>query len=231
MYTTLSGFAVGPFHSHCLCPTILSSLFAQSLVQPIIKPDQQQSTVKDTNISQGSNISKPGRREDEVLHASLPERPPATVHPRRFIPTRPRAERDESNEVAASRVRTPVIPSSSKHNVVLDDSPRLSKKPRQSGGGNTDNGPSLLSRMGSSVSNGPKDRVNIGREWQNGSRTEGTVGRLPENDRPEELSILGAASRTMQPSSFTLLDRIEDGDLPITEDDRRRRKKKGKAQR
>jgi hypothetical protein len=85
--------------------------------------------------------------------------------------------------------------------------------------------------MGSSVSNGPKDRVNIGREWQNGSRTEGTVGRLPENDRPEELSILGAASRTMQPSSFTLLDRIEDGDLPITEDDRRRRKKKGKAQR
>jgi hypothetical protein len=68
---------------------------------------------------------------------------------------------------------------------------------------------------------------------------------VPEEDneeKREELSILGAASRTRMMESdtasamvtvsgagrgaVTLLDRMQDGDSPITEDDRARKRKK-----
>jgi len=196
-------------------------------VQPVIKPAP---TAKDTNILQGSsssNISPPSKRDDEVLYASLPEHASITgVLSRKFTPTRPRAERDESNGAGL----TPAIPSSSKHITILDESPRLPKKPKQGGGGNTDSGPSLLSRM----SNGSRDSASTAGERKGGTQTGNSVSKLPEHEKREELSIRGAASRTMEgaPSVFTLLDRIQDGDSPITEDDRaRKRKKRGRAQR
>jgi len=90
--------------------------------------------------------------------------------------------------------------------------------------------------MGSSMANGPKDYSSNDTpgQQQGGLQAGDAVGKVPEQEKREELSILGAASRTTESVTpvYTLLDRIQDGESPIVEDDRMRKKKKrGKGQR
>lgn len=222
----------------------------------------QQSFLDDTNTSKGIPISSKGipkitgKASDNEHHTSLPERPAesSSSSRRMFIPTRPRAERHESIPDAEAQDSIPsgsprMSASSSKRSIIVEDSPRLVKKPKKAEGGNADIAPSLLSRMGSSIPNGsgphinssvplkfpgePQRTTNINTNWTSQGHDNPPAGGYSIRGAAKAASQMGGSNSSPNPTTSSLLERIKGVDLSALDDDgmsdSRKRKRKGKG--
>jgi hypothetical protein len=186
-----------------LYPTLFS-LFEQSLVPPPNNPPQGQAS--DTIQVLKSVPPLPKTLGDNGRPSSLPEKPPAA---RRIIRTRPPDQFVEPH--FRGTMSTPT-----KHPLPQQDSPRSPKRRKE--GADEDSGPSLLSRLGTSLSTAHAGSAPRANSTANPTPRSNSAAQNP----PEfGYSIKGAAkiaARTQpdfQPSmetpSFSLLDRLEDG--------------------
>jgi len=207
-------------------------MFAQSLVQLPIKLGSHQSPTQATNI-----LSDPVRSIHSNARSSLPARPSSLSQD--FDLRRRLTLNDTKAEPAFHTTggHSASTSTSSKRSTVTDGSPRPSKKVKQGDGGGTDSGPSLLSRMGSSVSNGPRDHT-TSRQGRGASQGTNQVDlNLSEDEKSPAggFSILGAAKaqRSTESSQLpvsSLLDRIRDL-TPDDDDWARKKRRRGKVHR
>lgn len=181
-------------------------------------------------------------RSKDNGHPSLPDRPLTNTTPaRRMVISSKARPRDHDPTTEPPPGRTGPIPSTSKHNLTPDESPRPPKKRKDVMEGDTD-APSLLSRLGTSLTNG--SRPNITRRPNSG------IYSLPAAEaRPQTptvgFSIKGAAAKVaaesdsrqpIQPAPpSSLLDRLQGGGPPTHTNDGtgpggRRKKKWGESQ-
>ncbi|CCM03887.1 uncharacterized protein FIBRA_06038 [Fibroporia radiculosa] len=165
--------------SNHLCPTIFSSLFEQSLIPSASKPQTPTASVPTagtTDVSQGATSSSsnaPAKFERRIMNvkrknedrsaAGLPPKPqtslPPSIHanggPRNKFPEgdRQRSFTPQARQRASTVMGDAEMAQNSRP-TSPEDQPRAAKRAKKGGGSETNDIPSLLSRMASTSSNG-----------------------------------------------------------------------------